>query len=507
MPLSNNQRIAKNTIYLYIRTFIIMLVSLFTSRIVLQALGETDLGIYNLVGGIVALMAFLQTAQTKATSRFITYDLGLGGNDDRLSKTFSLCMTIHIVIALVIMFVAESLGLWLINRYAQIPENRLFAANVVFQLSLFTFVIHFIRCPLDSIIIAQEDMAVYAYMSILEVVLQLALSFLVLNFNGDKLILYGALVFLVSIVLFITYLIYKNKKYPVYKFYLVWDNKESLKILTFSGWTLLGSSANTLSQQGVSLLFNNFIGLVANTALGFANQVNAAVSRFVTSFTTAFNPQIIKYHALDNCNSLHILINRASRFSFALCYVMALPIIINMDFLLHFWLGNVPEYTKEFCQLILVCSIIDATTSVLNTSITATGKIKTYQILIALSFILDFTCAFILLKIRLHPALVFSSRILTRGFINMLIGLCSAQKLISFPIKLYVKEVVVPILKTLIITMPIALISVSDGWIKCIVSIILCIISVSVSTLFIIMKREERAALTYALKNRLYGKK
>ena len=505
MALTNNQRIAKNTIYLYLRTFIVMFVSLFTSRLVLRALGETDLGIYNLVGGIVALMAFLQTAQIKATSRFITYELGLEGQDNRLARIYSICMTIHLIIAAIIVVIAETVGLWIINEYTQIPDSRIFAANVVYQFSILTFVMHFIRCPLDSVIIAQENMSIYAYMSILEVALQLGLVYIVINFPGDKLILYGLLIFVVSVILFICYLIYKNKVYPMYEFKYTWDKHESIRILSFSGWTLLGSSANTLTQQGVSLLFNNFVGLVANTALGFANQVNAAVGRFVASFTTAFNPQIIKYQAQDDKTALFALMNRASRFSFALCYIMALPIIANMEFILNFWLDSVPIYTTEFCQLILVCSIIDATTGVFNTSITATGHIKNYQIGIALSFLLDFLCAFAFLKLGLHPAIVFGSRIVTRGFVNMLIGFHFSIKLLSFPLRIYIKEVLIPIIATVLITLPISYIRMFQGWGDALINSVLCVSGVCLCTFLIIMKKNERRIILTTIKAKIHG--
>ena len=504
---AENSRIAKNTLSLYIRTVIVLFVSLYTSRLVLQALGETDLGIYNLVGGIVSLMAFLQAAQTKSTSRFITYELGLGGEPSKLSRIYSICMTIHILLAIIIVIIAETLGLFIINEYTQIPTSRMVAANLVYQFSILTFVMHFIRCPLDSVIIAHEDMTVYAYMSILEVSLQLGLVFAVLHYSGDNLILYGFLVFAVSVVLFICYLIYRRKTYPAYRYRFIWDKKESVRVLSFSGWTLLGSSANTFTQQGVALLFNNFVGLVANTALGFANQVNAAVGRFVSSFTTAFNPQIIKFQAQDDINSLFILMNRASRFSFALCYVMALPIISNMEFILSLWLGRVPEYTTEFCQLILVCSIIDATTGVFNTSITATGKIKNYQIGIALSFLLDLACATIFLYLGIHPAVVFGSRIITRGFMNMLIGFHYSKKLLAFPLRKYLVEVMIPIGITILITIPISMIRISEGWLSFILNTILSVVAVSLCTSYIIMNKQERTTIIKAIKNRFYAGK
>ena len=218
---------------------------------------------------------------------------------------------------------------------------------------------------------------------------------------------------------------------------------------------MLGSATNTGTQQGVALLFNNFVSLIANAALGFANQVNAALAQFVNSFTTAFNPQVIKLCAAQDHEALHRLMTMASKISFVLAYIMALPLIVNMDYLLHLWLVNVPQYTTEFCQLILICTVIDATTGVYNTAITATGQIRNYQIAISISFTLDLIIAYLLLKGNIHPALVFGSRILTRGFINMGIGLYYTRRLIDFDIIRYTRQALVPILLVLVCTIPV----------------------------------------------------
>lgn len=507
MALSDNKRIAKNTIYLYIRTFVVMLVSLYTSRLVLKSLGASDLGIYNLVGGIVSLMAFLQAAQTKSTSRFITHELGTNSSKENLSKIYSICMSIHMVVSLVILIIAETIGLWIINEYTSIPEERVLAANIVYQFSVITFIIHFLRCPLDSVIIAHENMSIYAYMSIVEVTLQLGLVVGLLYYRGDSLILYGGMILVIAFLLFFCYLIYKKRVYPQYKFRFIWEKKKSIEILSFSGWTLLGSSTNTLSQQGVSILFNNFVGLIANAALGFATQVNTAVGRFVASFTTAFNPQIIKLQATHDYTILYPLINRASKFSFALCYVMTLPLIFNMDYILNLWLDDVPKYTVEFCQLILICSTIDATTSVLNTTITATGEIKKYQIGISCSFLLDFIFSLVLLKLQFHPAIVFGSRILTRGLINMLIGMYYSRKLVAFPILLYVNKVIIPIIFTLFITIPICSIIEFTGFIGVVVNISISILLVLFCTYFIVMDKDERFLVCNLIRNKLNGKR
>lgn len=505
--ISNNKRIAKNTIFLYLRTLVILAVSLYTSRLVLQALGETDLGIYNVVGGIVTLMAFLQAAQTKATSRFITYELGKDDcTDEKLKRVFSVCMTIHIIIAGVVLILGETIGLWIVSEWTNIPPNRQVAANWVYQFALITFVFHIIRVPYNSVIIAHEKMSIYAYLSIVESVLKLGIVFLLFKLPQDRLVLYALLLAVVSLVVFVMYAGYTRLKYPQYKCKLLWDGEYSKRILAFSGWTMLGSTANTATQQGVSLLFNNFVGLVANAALGFANQVNAALGQFINSFSTAFNPQIIKLYAQKDFSAMHTLMFRASKFSFALAYVLALPLIANMDFILKLWLVDVPQYTTEFCQLILTCTVIDATTGVYNTSITASGKIRNYQIGISISFFLDLVCAFVLLKIGLHPAIVFGSRIITRGIVNMFIGLHYCKKQLFFNVSKYVKAVILPVIVTIVLTIPLTSIICNyfDGWPQLLLSILVSVVTVGLCTLLLIMTKSERGTVMTMIRKTLH---
>ena len=495
MAISDNKRIAKNTIYLYIRTIIVLFISLYTSRIVLQVLGADDLGIYNVVGGIIALMSFFQAAQTKATSRFITYELGKNSVVEKLKHVFSVCMSIHILTAIIAVILAETIGLWIVLHWTNIPLDRQLASVFVYQFSILVFCVQLIRIPYDSIIVAHEDMSIYAYFSILEVVLQLVLIFFVKKASFDSLILYAGLMAFSSFILLLSYYIYVRKKFPVYTFRFLWDKEYSRKIMSFSSWTLLGTSANTFTQQGVSLLMNNFVGLVANAALGFSSQVNIAVSKFVNGFSTAFTPQIIKLYAQNDFPSLHSLIFRSSKFSFALCYIMALPLIINMDFILHLWLGDsVPQYTAEFCSLILVCTIIDATTGVYNTTITATGHIKQYQILISISFLLDLICCSIMLVYTIDPVYVFGSRIFTRGIINMFIGLYYVKRYVDFDVKRYSNEVLLRIFYTLFLTIiPVSVLAwITDGWTQLISTGLASIILISLCVFMLIMTRAER---------------
>lgn len=496
--VNDNKRIAKNTIFLYIRTIVVLLVSLYTSRVVLQVLGAKDLGIYNVAGGIVTMMSFFQTAQTKATSRFITYELGKHSSNKILQKFFSVCMTIHIIIAIINLIFGETVGLWIITHWTDIPLERQAAAMWVYQFALIVFCCQIVRVPYDAIVVAHERMSMYAYMSILEAVLLLGMAFLLMVTPGDSLIYYSASVAFIAFIVFLCYYIYVHRLFDAYRYKLLWDKEYSMRILSFSGWTLLGSSANTATQQGTNLLMNNFVGLIANAALGFASQVNIAVSKFVNGFSTAFTPQIIKLYAQKEYESMHILMNRSSKFSFVLCYLMALPLITNMGFILSLWLGNnVPMYTKEFCQLILVCTIFDATTGVYNTTITATGKIKYYQTAISLSFLLDLACCYVLLVCSINPVFVFGSRIMTRGIINMLIGLYFVKSYTHFDILKYSKTVLLNIILTMIISiLPVYFIAkVTDGWICLISTSLVSVLLITICSLYIIMTQSERQSV------------
>lgn len=508
MAESPNKRIAKNTIYLYIRTLLVMLVMLYTSRVVLKVLGVQDLGIYNVVGGIVTLLAFLQGTQAKATSRFITFEIGKESSEDEQCRLFSICMTIHLVIALVVLILSETIGLWIVNNATSIPENRMLAANIVYQFSVLTFVVSLIRTPYDAVIIAHEKMSVYAYYSIFEVLLQLSVALALLQSSHDNLIMFGGLHWLVALILFFAYYYYIKRHFIYYSFSFLWDKNKSREILYFSGWTVLGSCTNTMTQQGLGLLLNNFVGLVANTALGFAQQVNGAVGRFVTSFTTAFNPQVVKLYAQNSNKQLFTLINRASKFSFILCYALAFPLIINMDFVLGIWLTEIPQYTSAFCKLILCCSVIDATTGVFNTALSATGNIKVFQVAISCSFILDLICAYLLLLTGVNPVLVFGSRIITRGLINMVIELLLAKKQLGFCLKSYCYDVVLPILVTFALTIP-AVYFMSlmfEGWGKLFITTILSLFLTTISLWLVIMNSDERNKTFRVIRDKIHGR-
>lgn len=495
--VSDNKRIAKNAVFLYLRTFFVLVINLYMSRLVLKVLGVEDMGIYNVVGGIVMLMSFFNSAQTRATSRFITYEIGAKSSDARLGQVFNVALSIHVLIAVVVLLLGESVGFYVLSHWTEIPVERQEAAFWVYQTSLLFFIFQVLRVPYEASIIAHEEMSVYAYISIAEVFLKLGAVLSITHFVGDHLVVYGALLALVVFVVLILSAGYVYHRYRQYRGFLQWEGTLARQMFSFSGWTMLGSSTNLATQQGVSLLFNNFVGLVANTAMGFTNQVNSAVGMFVSSFTTAFNPQVIKLYAQRDYPKLHLLMCRASKFSFVLAYIVALPLIVNMDFLLQLWLDEVPQYTVDFCRLVMVCTIIDATTGVYNTTVTATGIIRNYQIGIAISFALDLLFAYMLLSFGFHPALVFSSRILTRGLINMFIGLYFVRKEVFFDLSKYATAVLLPIVATVLLSVPATLgaASFAEGWTGLFLSSLVSCVVVGCCTLFLILDKNEYSLL------------
>ncbi len=503
----STRRIAQNALMLYARTFVVLCISLYISRLILSAMGAENVGIYNLVGGIVTLMAFFQAALTKSTGRFITYDLGATSSTEQQQRTFGACLGIHCVISAIFLLLGETLGLYIFHHYTIIPTERILAAQIVYQLALFTFSVQLLSVPYSAAIIAHEKMSAYAIISITESIIRLVGVLIIPFIPLDSLVLYGIIVALVAICSMGMNIVYVFRKLPTYKVLPLWEKKLSIHIFSFSGWTMLGSATNTGTQQGVALLFNNFVSLIANAALGFANQVNAALAQFVNSFMTAFNPQLIKLCAAKEYHSLHGLMTMASKVSFVLAYIVALPLITNMNYLLELWLVDVPQYTKEFCQLILICTVIDATTGIYNTAITATGNIRAYQIAISISFTLDLMLAYILLRNRINPAIVFGSRILTRGLLNMLIGMYYSSKLVYFDILKYLRQALLPILLVLVISIPVNYyISLHTEALQLLlVSTIVDIILIMGLSYMFILNKEERNKLQNIIKQKIHG--
>lgn len=378
----NNKRIAKNTLFLYFRTLFTMAVSLYTSRVVLATLGVDDYGVYNVVGGIVMFLSFLNTSMAGATQRFLNVELGRGGKVG-VKRIFSNALVIHIAIALAVVVLAETVGVWFLNNYMRITPNRMEAANYVFQFSIATMVTTIISVPYNAVIIANEKMSAFAYISIVEVTLKLLLVLLLVYSPVDKLVTYAALMFLVSVVVQLIYVIYCKHRFEECRANRFKPNKGIVKqMMSFSLWTVVGALASIGHGQGISIVLNMFFGVIVNAAFGIANQVNRVLSSFAANFMTALNPQIVKTYAAGELQDMHKLVARGCRMGFLMVSFFVVPITVEAPMLLGLWLKEVPAYTVDFVRLVLIITLFNSFANPLSTAQGATGNIKNYQIVL-----------------------------------------------------------------------------------------------------------------------------
>ncbi len=408
---------------LYFRMILTMLVSLYTSRVVLNVLGVDDFGTYNVVGGMVTMFGFFNSAMISATQRFLTFDLG---RKDliQLHMTFNATLIIHFVIALFVFTLAETVGLWFLNSKLNLPEGRMEAAQWVYHFAVLSFMVSIIQVPYNSIIIARERMSVYAYMSILEVLLKLIIVFMLTWIAYDKLKLYSILLFSVSVIIASYYRIYCLKQFNETRFKLVKDKSLYKMLISYSGWNLFGNLAGVAKGQGVSIILNLFFGTVVNAAQGIANQVSAAVNMFVGNFQMASN-----------------LVIRTSKFSFYLLFILTLPIMLEVDYILKLWLKIVPDYTAIFTVLILINALIDSVSGPLMTALQATGRIKVYQSVVGILLVFILPISYLFFKLGFPPESTFfvSISIAIVAFIFRM--LLTKRQIPEFSIRQFLQEI------------------------------------------------------------------
>ena len=395
--MENNRRIAKNTLLLYFRMLLTIAVGLYTSRVVLNTLGVSDYGVYNVVGGIVAMLSFLNSALTAASQRFIAFELGRG-DKQRLKQIFCTSVTTHAVLAVLIFAVAETVGLWFVNTHLNIDPSRMTAANWVYQCSIFTFMLTVVSVPYNSCIVAHEHMNAFAYVSILEVVLKLLIVYFLLLINYDKLIVYGVLVLGVALVVRLAYGIYCKRHFDECTYRFSFDKALFKEMFSFAGWSVVGNLGFSFKDQVANVILNLFFGTVVNAARGVALQVNGIISGFSTNFMMALNPQITKQYAAGNIAESVRLVYAGCRYSFFLLLLMVAPVLVNVDYLLRLWLGIVPEYTSEFLCLALVTALIYSMAPPLVTALQATGNIKVFQTTICLVMLCELPLAYVILR-------------------------------------------------------------------------------------------------------------
>lgn len=510
MSNSNNKRVAKNTLFLYFRMILIMLVTLYTSRVILAQLGISDYGVYNVVGGVVTMFAFLNNCMTTSTQRFMTFELGRG-DIKRLKDVFAASLNIHATIAVVIVLLAETVGLWLVNNKLVIPEDRMTAANYVYQFAILSFCINIIQVPYNAVLIAHEKMNVYAYISIIEVCLKLGIVYLLVVCPFDKLIVYAILLFCVQFIIRSIYQLYCRRHYEESRFRLFWDKDLYRQMTGFAGWNLFGSIAWLLRDQGVNIILNLFFGPVINAARGVAMQVSSAVMGFISNFQVALNPQITKNYANGNLPEMEKLTYLGIKFSFIILFLLAFPLALNIDYVLHLWLEEVPEYTGLFVTLILIDALSGNLFGIpLMTSLSATGKIRNYQVTVSLVILFIVPVGYVALKMGYDAAAVFYISIiftLLSGFVRFLF--CRSQ--LGYSMRRMTSKVLIPICFMVAAALPVPIILKLKVWpAEDFVSFVLTVVTaVAVSVLSawtLAMQKHERSVIVSMIQKRIFKK-
>lgn len=383
---------------MYIRMTLTMFIGLFSVRIILQALGEEDFGIYNVVGGIVTMLAFLNNSLSSATQRFLSFAMGKNKKDN-LHSIFCNSMTLYICICVVILLFAETMGLWFVNNKLVIPEERLSAANWIYQFSIISFLCTILSSSYNAVVIARERMGIYAYVSIAEAIIKLAMIYFLLVFGGDKLVLYGFFMMIISVSIFLFYMIYCLRRFEETKYKYVFERNVIKEIGSFAGWGVWGALSNIFKGQGLNILLNMFFGPVVNASRGIAYQVEGAVNTLVQNFYTATRPQVVKSYAAGEDSDMYKLLYVSTRLGYYLMFFVSLILISETSLILSFWLGEVPDNTIEFTRLVLISQLFIVLANPLMTAVHATGKVAKYQFLSGCIFILVLPISYVALKI------------------------------------------------------------------------------------------------------------
>lgn len=445
----NNKRIAKNTLLLYFRMIFTMSVSLFTSRVILATLGIEDYGVNNVVAGFVTMFSFFSGSLGAAISRFLTYELG-SGSTEKLKKIFSTCVNVQLLVSFFVVIFAETIGVWFLNTQLNVPETRIIAANWVFQFAVLGFIFNLVSVPYNASIIAHECMNVFAYISILEVMLKLIIVYMLYISPFDKLITYSILFAVVGLIIRIVYGVYCKRHFVECHYYMVLDKTMLKEILSFAGWNLMGTGAYLFNTQGVNIITNIFFGVTVNAARGIATQVEGVVKQFVNSFTTALNPQITKSYAAGNKDYMFKLVCRGAKYSYFLMLFFVIPFMFEAETILKLWLKEVPLYTSLFLRLTLIGTMFDLLGNSTANACWATGQVKRYYLWVgtigAFVFFISwglFACGF--------PAYTAYLTFIGIYIVIIFVKLYVIKGLLGFPVQMYYQEVFVRIILVTIV--------------------------------------------------------
>ena len=490
---SANKRIAKNTLVLYVRMLFTMGISLFTSRVILQTLGVEDYGISSVVGGVISMFTFINAAMVSSTQRYLNFEL-VRDDANQLRSVFSTSLQIHALIALAIIVLSETVGLWFLNEKLVIPEARMTAAMWVYQCSILSCAVSIMSTPYNAVIVAHEKMSAFAYISILDVSLKLLVVYLLVVLPFDKLIILAILNLLVQLFIRYIYTLYCHRHFPE-SYFQFWFNKTLFKeMFGFAGWSFWGNLAATLYTQGLNMMLNIFFGPIVNAARGIAVQVQSAVQQFVGGFQTALNPQITKNYASNNLPQMHSLMFRSARFSFLLLFFLSLPVLMETNFILTLWLKTVPDDAVIFTQIMICISLIYTTANPCIIANQATGKVKIYQMVVGGILLLILPISYVVLKLGSPAYSVFIVHFCIESLAQFS-RMYMLRKLIHLPLWQYMKNIYIPIVSTVVIAIILPLVvrmQVAEGWLRFLAVGFTCVLSVGASSYFIGFTKQER---------------
>lgn len=435
----NNKRILKNTVFLYFRMFIIMILGFYTTRIVLTKLGVSDYGIYNVIGGFVALSAILDNILQSGTRRFMSISIGRGISKE-IKETFSTSFVIHLLIGILVVIVLETLGIWLLNSQLNIDSSRMYAANWVFQFSVLSVFMNITQTPFTAAVTAHEKFSIYATMSIFDVVFKLLILYLLVTIPGDKLITYSILLTTANFLNLLIYRIYCIHNFEECKFSLTVNKKLFKEMIIFSGWDSLGNISAVINSNGVSILLNIFLGTAINAARGVANTVNTTIAQFVAGFITAAEPQLAKYYAANDMLRFEKLIFNISQYTLFMLSIIAVPVMMEMEFVLSLWLEVVPEYTSAFIKITVLASFVQYSNLMVLKGIVAIGKVKQISTLTVPMFFIILPLVYIVLKIGWEPTAVYIVSVIP-SFLGFLMNLWILSKYTNFHSRIFFFQV------------------------------------------------------------------
>ena len=468
-------------------------ISLFTSRVILQTLGVEDYGISSVVGGVISMFTFINAAMVSSTQRYLNFEL-VRGDANQLRSVFSTSLQIHALIALAIIVLSETVGLWFLNEKLVIPEARMTAAMWVYQCSILSCAVSIMSTPYNAVIVAHEKMSAFAYISILDVSLKLLVVYLLVVLPFDKLIILAILNLLVQLFIRYIYTLYCHRHFPESYFQFRFNKTLFKEMFGFAGWSFWGNLAAILYTQGLNMMLNIFFGPIVNAARGIAVQVQSAVQQFVGGFQTALNPQITKNYASNNLPQMHSLMFRSARFSFLLLFFLSLPVLMETNFILTLWLKTVPDDAVIFTQIMICISLIYTTANPCVIANQATGKVKIYQMVVGGILLLILPISYVVLKLGAPAYSVFIVHFCIESLAQFS-RMYMLRKLIHLPLWQYMKNIYIPIVSTVAIAIILPLVvrmQVAEGWLRFLAVGFTCVLSVGASSYFIGFTKQER---------------